>query len=221
MSCRLNNTQSALLVCPKPRREPHIDLQHSISRIRRQTERDGWEKKWHDGHEQANRKEGMRQTLNIHQLVYCGSRGPAAPIHLRSPHSGVFREGQNLENRLHTRHFVTRHPSPASPTPRSRTQLGHGRSQKYIRWGGAASAACFHTAFVLHLRRICCPFGRVQKTGTRWHLAGFCVFFLKLGASFWIIATLRNQRLDRLPLDFNPEKVLPKCWDPWPSSATN
>lgn len=79
-----------------------------------------------------------------------------APIHLRSPHSGVFREGQNPKNRLHTRHFVTRHPSPASPTPRSRTQLGHGHSQKYIRWSGAATlhaftphSFCIYAAFVV------------------------------------------------------------------------
>lgn len=79
-----------------------------------------------------------------------------APIHLRSPHSGVFREGQNPKNRLHTRHFVTRHPSPASPTPRSRTQLGHSHSQKYIRWSGAATlhaftphSFCIYAAFVV------------------------------------------------------------------------
>ncbi|MEQ2229786.1 hypothetical protein ILYODFUR_022422 [Ilyodon furcidens] len=38
----------------------------------------------------------------------------SAPIHLRSPHRCVLQEGQNLENRLQTRHSVTRHPSPAS-----------------------------------------------------------------------------------------------------------
>lgn len=42
-----------------------------------------------------------------------------AAIHLRSPHSSVLREGQNLENRLHARYSVTRalQPPPSSAAP--------------------------------------------------------------------------------------------------------
>lgn len=60
----------------------------------------------------------MRQTLEYIGWFFFPSHfqvdSLTALIHLRSPPSSVLREGQNLENRLHARYFVTRHPSPAS-----------------------------------------------------------------------------------------------------------
>lgn len=97
MSRRLNNRQSA----------PLFVQNHTVN----------LELTSNTAQKQANRRENE---TNIHQLVlssaffYSERTASALPIHLRSPHSGVFREGQNPENRLHTRHFVTRHPSPAS-----------------------------------------------------------------------------------------------------------
>lgn len=102
-------------ICVEYEPEPGVDLQHSITARLRGTKPDKYLK--------------MRQILvyvGYFHLPHFQRDSLAAPIHLRSPGGGVFGEGQNLENRLRARYFVSRHPSPAS-----QHQLGHGRRQKY------------------------------------------------------------------------------------------
>lgn len=72
----------------------------------------------------------------------------ATPIHLRSPHSSVLREGQNLENRLHARYFVTRHPSPVSQYQRDAHNWDTAAARN-IRVGQQRSR--LSDAFALHL----------------------------------------------------------------------
>lgn len=73
-------------------------------------------------------------------LFPSGVGGLGAPIHLRSPRSAVFREGQNPENRLHGRHFVTAHPSPAAQ--HQRAARNWDTNPPKIHRGGAARL-CF------------------------------------------------------------------------------
>lgn len=122
-------------------------------------------KKAHEAEKEANGKGEWEKHFfypSVGLFSHLQVDGHAAAIHLRSPQSCGFVEGQNPKNRLHTRHFVSRHPSPASWEP-PELQLGHGHSPKYIRLEWNSNTACIHTAFVLHLRRICCPFGRGRK----------------------------------------------------------
>lgn len=122
--------------------------------------------------EKGKLKKKIRQTLNIHQLLrlvfFLRVDSLAAPIHLRSPHSCGLTEGQNLENRLQTRHFVTRHPSPASQH-RGAAHKWDTAASKYTS-GGTEQRHCslFHCiryAFTLHLL----SFRKKQKSETRWH----------------------------------------------------
>lgn len=156
MSYRLNRT------CSESHCKPRVDLKHSITPQTKgewDEEKNETAQRWQ---RKANRKK-VKQTLNVHQWVFCFysfslSDSLSTSIHLRSRHSGVFREGQNLENRLHTRHFVTRHPSPASQRQGAAHNWGTV-SQKYIRWSEAAGLHafsshwfCIYATFVVPLK---------------------------------------------------------------------
>lgn len=108
--CRLNNRR--YVACRKTSLWPWADLKHSIT----VKVSDEWKKR--NGtktvEKQAKRKRDKHLNPSVGLPSHPRVDSLAAPIHLRSPHSGVFREGQNPENRLHTRHFVAGHPSPAS-----------------------------------------------------------------------------------------------------------
>lgn len=88
-----------------------------------------------------------------------------APIHLRSPHSGVFREGQNPENRLHTPGILspgTLHLPPKEPAHNWDTATAKNTS------GGAEQQRGMHqrrirSAVTPHLL----SFWKKQETGTR------------------------------------------------------
>lgn len=155
MSRRLNRRKSGLLFVPNL----STYIKHSITSYSGNRGKKKQMTFKENGRENSKLKQKLKETLIINRfllpfLFFLWVDSFSAPIHLRSPHSGVFREGQNPENRLHTRHFVTRHPSPASQRQGAAHNWDTASAKNTL--GGVEQHLCMHlhpirSAFTLHL----------------------------------------------------------------------
>lgn len=155
-------------VCPKPLHVPQT-LHYSLFRKQREGETDDIQRK-------LQRKK-MQTEREIERNTYYQSVPPPSFIfpvsgQLRRSNSSSFSSQRCVQGRSKPGKWATHqafcHQTPFTclPTPRSRTQLGHSFSQKYIRWSGAAPlhafaphSFCIYAAFVVLLEE--------AKTGTR------------------------------------------------------
>lgn len=122
--------------------------------------------KWHkEGRETGKQKEKMRPTLNIHQLVFSLlSEWTASALQfifvlLTAAYSGKvktrkigYTPGILSPDTLHLP-SNTKEPHTTGTQPQPKIHQVERSS----------NTACIYTAFVLHLRRICCPLGRSKR----------------------------------------------------------
>lgn len=167
MSRRLNRRQSGLLFVPNL----STYLKHSITPY---SGNRGKEKQMTFKENCREKKCKLKEKL---KETYYQSVPPPSFIfpvsgQLRRSNSSSFSSQRCVQGRSKPGKWATHqafcHQTPFTclPTPRSRTQLGHSFSQKYIRWSGAAPlhafaphSFCIYAAFVVLLEE--------AKTGTR------------------------------------------------------
>lgn len=116
------------------------------------------------GRETGKQKEKMRQTLNIHQLVFClAYEWTASPLQFIFVLLTAVCSGKVKTWKIGYTHQAFCHQAPFTCLPKNRHTTGTQPQPKIHQAERSSNAACINTAFVLHLRRICCPFGRSKR----------------------------------------------------------
>lgn len=107
----------------------------------------------------------MRQTLNIHQLVFSAvSEWTASALQFIFVLLTAVCSGKVKTRKIgYTPGILSPDTLHLPPNTKEPHTTGTQPQPKIHQVGRSSHTACIYTAFVLHLRCICCPFGRSKR----------------------------------------------------------